>query len=227
MPQFEEAFAKISLPRQKSDSASKAHEAMPALPLTEVPAQGPPKKIFAILLTGDGGWAGIDRDLAQSLAQKGIGIIGWNSLQYLWERKQEDKASQDLAQVISYYLDSWKKEKVVLLGYSLGADILPAMASRLPKEILDKVASIGLIGVETNYDLEFHVTDWIPGKAEGKPILPELLKLKGKRILCLYGKEEQGSLCPQLDSSLARSIPFEGGHHFGGDYNALAEALLK
>lgn len=113
------------------------------------------------------------------------------------------------------------------MGYSLGADILPAMAARLPKDILAKVQSIGLMGIETTYDLEFHITDWVPGKEDGKLVLPELQKLKGKKIMCLYGKEEKGSLCPQLDKSLASVIAFEGGHHFGGDYNAMAEALLR
>jgi len=226
MPEFLGAFAKMTPPHAQPSSISQGDLQAPNLPLEEVPAVGVASNTFAILLTGDGGWAGIDRDLAQSLAQKGIAVVGWNSLKYLWERKEQPVASQDLNRVIAYYLSAWKKEKVILLGYSLGADILPAMAAGLPPEVRTKIESIGLIGVERTYDFEFHITDWVPGKDDGKPILPELQKLKGTRILCLYGKEEKGSLCPTLDSSLARAIPFEGGHHFGGDYNALADALL-
>jgi len=227
MPEFIKAFEKVSPLAPVAPRGPGASLKLPSLPLEEVPAQGVPSKTFAILLTGDGGWAGIDRDLAQSFAAKGISVIGWNSLKYLWERKEEAVAGQDLANVISYYLTEWKKDNVILLGYSLGADILPAMAARLPKDILAKVQSIGLMGIETTYDLEFNITDWVPGKEDGKLVLPELQKLKGKKIMCLYGKEEKGSLCPQLDKSLASVIAFEGGHHFGGDYNALADALLR
>jgi type IV secretory pathway VirJ component len=231
LPEFRRAFDKIAASGPKTDSASTAVFQLPDLPLVEVPATtsdqtGEGKTTFAILITGDGGWAGIDRDLAHTLAQRGIGVIGWNSLKYLWKRKKEADAAADLEKVIRHYLTAWKKEQVLLLGYSLGADILPAMAARLPKDVLASVAGIALLGVETNYDMEFHVTEWIPGKAEGLPILPEVKKLQGKRIVCLYGKTEKGSLCPTLDPTLARIVAFSGGHHFGGDYQALADSIL-
>ncbi len=201
------------------------------LPLVEVPAEGPRAAFFAILLTGDGGWAGIDRDLARQLSKRGIPVVGWNSLKYLWKRKSETRASQDLAEVIQAYGERWHVSKVALLGYSLGADGLPAMAARLPDSLKRRISLIGLMGVETRYDLEFHITEWIPGKPEGAPVLPELRKLKGLHIVCVYGTDEKGSLCPELakneaDKSLAEVKSFEGGHHFGGDYKALADALF-
>ncbi|MBW8886497.1 MAG: virulence factor family protein [Fibrobacteres bacterium] len=201
------------------------------LPLVEVPAEGPRAPFFAILLTGDGGWAGIDRDLAKQLSRRGIPVVGWNSLKYLWKRKSEARASQDLAEVIQAYGERWHASKVALLGYSLGADGLPAMAARLPDSLKQRISLIGLMGVETRYDLEFHITEWIPGKPEGVPVLPELRKLKGLHIICVYGTDEKGSLCPELakneaDKSLAEVKSFTGGHHFGGDYKALADALF-
>ena len=201
------------------------------LPLVEVPAEGPWAGFFAILLTGDGGWAGIDRDLARQLSRRGIPVVGWNSLKYLWKRKSEARAAEDLAAVIRAYGERWHAPKVALLGYSLGADALPAMAARLPDSLKQRVSLIGLLGVETRYDLEFHITEWIPGKPEGAPVLPELRKLKGLHIICVYGTDEKGSLCPELeknaaDKSLAEVKAFGGGHHFGGDYKALADALF-
>jgi len=201
------------------------------LPLVEVPARGPPAGFFAILLTGDGGWAGLDRDLAAQLSGRGIPVVGWNSLKYLWKRKSEARAAQDLAAVIETYGQRWHLPKVAILGYSLGADALPAMAARLPDSLKARVSLLGLMGVETRYDLEFHITEWIPGKPEGVPVLPELRKLKGMRIVCVYGTDEKGSLCPELaksdaDRSLAEVKAFRGGHHFGGDYQALADALF-
>lgn len=201
------------------------------LPLVEVPAEGPQADFFAILLTGDGGWAGIDRDLARQLSKRGIPVAGWNSLKYMWKRKSEMRAAQDLAAVMQAYGGRWHKPKVALLGYSLGADALPAMAARLPDSLRQRVSLIGLLGVETRYDLEFHITEWIPGKPEGVPVLPELRKLKGLHIICVYGTDEKGSLCPELlkneaDKTLAEVKSFTGGHHFGGDYKALADALF-
>jgi type IV secretory pathway VirJ component len=227
MPQFLDAFAKLTPPpaapaKEKSISVGPN---VSGLPLVEVPATGGSDTRLAILLTGDGGWAGIDRDIAGSLAAKGISVVGWNSLKYFWERKAEKTASSDLARVIAHYRQAWKKDKVILVGYSLGADAIPAMAAGLPAEVLGQVESIGLVGLESTYDLEFHITDWVPGEADGKLVLPLLQKLKGRPIVCVYGKEEKGSLCPQLDAGLAKVVELPGGHHMGGDYAKLAEIL--
>lgn len=200
---------------------------LPGLPLLEVPAPGPPAGWFAILLTGDGGWAALDRGIARRLAERGIPVVGWSSPRYLWKPKSEDQAAADLAAVIGAYGALWRQPKVALIGYSRGAGALPAMAARLPDSLKARIAEIALVGAETLYELEFHLADWIPGgPAVGKPVLPELLKLKGIPILCLYGTAEKGSLCPGLDPSLAEVRAFRGGHHLGGDYRALADTLF-
>jgi len=230
MPQFLGAFAKLAGP-PPSAPAKVATESVGQdvsdLPLVEVPAAGGSDARLAILLTGDGGWAGIDRDIAGSLAAKGISVVGWNSLKYFWERKSEKTASSDLARVIAHYRMAWKKDKVILVGYSLGADAIPAMAAGLPADVLGQVEAIGLVGLESTYDLEFHVTDWVPGASDGKLVLPLLRKLKGRSIVCVYGAEETGSLCPHLDAGMAKVVELPGGHHMGGDYAKLADILSQ
>jgi len=71
-----------------------------------------------------------------------------------------------------------------LIGYSLGADVLPFMASRLPSELLNRVELIALLGPGTEVDFEFHLTDWIGGKSRNSKLVgPETAKLEGKRLL--------------------------------------------
>lgn len=53
------------------------------LPLVNVAARQPGNTL-AILLTGDGGWADLDRTLSSALAAHGITVIGWDSLRYYW-----------------------------------------------------------------------------------------------------------------------------------------------
>jgi type IV secretory pathway VirJ component len=197
------------------------------LPLIEVPSQAASSGMFAILLTGDGGWSSFDRGLSARLAARGIPVVGWSSLRYLWRRKDADSAAADLAAVIETYAAAWKRERVALLGFSLGADALPAMAARLPPEARGRVAMIGLLSPETRYELEFHFSGWIPGfPARGRPLLPEVRKLRGARLVCVYGAGEKDSLCPELDTAWAEVRVFPGGHHLGRDYGALADALF-
>src|SRR5205085_3432674 len=105
--------------------------ALSGIPLIELP-QKSDKNVFAIIISGDGGWMSIDRAVAKHLAGKGIGTVGWNSLKYFWDAKTPDQISKDLNRVILYYVSAWKKQKVVVMGYSMGADAVPFMVNRLP-----------------------------------------------------------------------------------------------
>jgi type IV secretory pathway VirJ component len=46
------------------------------------------------------------------------------------------------------------------------------------------------------------------------------------KLLCLYGEEETDSACPLLAGTAATVIRTAGGHHFDGNYDALAQHLL-
>jgi hypothetical protein len=156
-------------------------------------------------------------------------VVGLNSLAYFWTKRTPDGSARDLERILDHYLSRWKKEKAILLGYSLGADVLPFMASRLPKELMSRVSLIALLGPARQVDFEFHLTDWLGGPSEGKtyPILPEVQKLVGTRLLCLYGEEEKDSLCRDLEPSFAKVVALGGAHHFAGNYDAIAEAILR
>lgn len=57
-------------------------------------------------------------------------------------------------------------------------------------------------------------------------ILPEMEKLRGRRLLCVFGSEETESLCPTLPEGLTALEKRPGAHHFGGDYAAIAERIV-
>jgi len=227
MPQFKQAFARLA----KRQAAVESHEAgeLGDLPLVEVPATGSHTDLMAVIVSGDGGWAGIDRQVADVLAGKGVPVVGLNSLAYFWSKRTPDGSARDLERILGYYLSRWKKEKAILVGYSLGADVLPFMASRLPRELQSRVSLIALLGPGRQVDFEFHLTEWLGSSSDGTtyPLRPEVQKLKGTRLLCFYGEEETDSLCRDLNPALAKGVAMKGAHHFGGNYDAIAEAILR
>lgn len=229
LPQFKEAFLTLVDRYKTTATAASSAPSLTDLPLVEVHQEGIRSDMLAVIVSGDGGWAGIDRDMAGALSRKGLDVIGWNSLQYFWTRRTPEETSRDLERILQHYLTQWKKERVVLIGYSFGADVLPFMVSRLSPLMLDRVSLIVLMGLDEKIDFEFHLTDWLPGSADASalPVLPEVKKLKGKPLLCLRGAEENESLCRHLDSTLAKSMVLPGGHHFGGDYDAISNIILK
>ncbi|ATB44279.1 virulence factor family protein [Cystobacter fuscus] len=197
------------------------------LPLIQVPAGKEGGDSLVVLLSGDGGWAGIDRDVASVLAAQGVPVVGWDSLRYFWKRRTPEATAKDLERVLAHYLRDWKKARVVLVGYSRGADVLPSVVAKLSAEARKNVQALALIAPGQEAELEVHVVDLLGGGG-GEPILPAVKSLGGLPVVCLYGSDEASeSLCPLLsDVPGARVLELEGGHHFSGDYAAVGRAIL-
>jgi type IV secretory pathway VirJ component len=222
LPQFKQAFSGLT-----ADSVTPPTNGLDDLPLVEVPAKAPIRPDMAVLITGDGGWAGLDRDLSGHLADHGMGVVGLNSLKYFWTSRTPDSAAQDLSRILTYYLQKWNKKQIALIGYSLGADVLPFMAARLPAELRVKISTITLLAPGQETAFEFHISDWFGnGKTKRYPVLPEVNKLVRMPILCFYGNQENDSLCKETLPPNVIKIHLEGGHHLGGNYDIIAQKIL-
>jgi type IV secretory pathway VirJ component len=199
------------------------------LPIIEVPPTGKAETndTFAILLSGDGGWAGLDKEVAGSLAARGVPVAGVDSLRYFWRARTPQGLAQDVDRMLRYYAFQWKKQRAMLIGYSQGADVLPFAVNRLPDASRDRVALSVLIGISKTASFEFHVSHWIGSGADGLPVEAETNKLSADDTLCLYGDDDDESLCPTIGATHARVMELQGGHHFGGDYHSIAELILS
>ena len=218
---LERAFAQFAVP-QAELGAPPAQ--LDGLPIIEVPAAQAGKR-FAVLLSGDGGWAGIDKSLGTALAAQGVPVAGFDSLRYFWGPRTPEELAADLDRVIRYYAAHWGRSEVLLVGYSQGADVLPFALNRLPAATRASVRLAALLGPGQKASFEFHLANWI-GPSGDRPIAPEALRLSAASTLCIYGAQEKDSLCPELAPAHARAIALTGGHHFGGDYAALATLIL-
>jgi type IV secretory pathway VirJ component len=221
-PQFKEVLVKLTAP----EVAAVKPEAVSDLPLVEVPAAGS-SPYLAVVLSGDGGWASLDKEVAGVLAARGVPVVGLNSLQYFWQARTPDALAADLARVLRHYLPAWGKSRVVLAGYSFGADVLPFAVSRLPAELRAQVALVALLGPSPTAEFEFHVGSWLGRSSSAAlPVPPEIAKLAGTKTLCFFGEKEDDSPCHGLEPKLAAAVPMQGGHHFGGAYQSIGERIL-
>ena len=203
------------------------------LPLVEMPAS-PHGELLAIVLSGDGGWRDLDRSIAEQLRADGVSVIGWDSLRYFWSRKTPAQVARDLGAVIDTYTARWGTSKVALIGYSFGAGVLPFAYDRLPPEAKQRVVQLSLLGFESTADFEISMMGWLgaPPTKNALPTKPALAPINPAMIQCFYGRNESDTLCPLLAKSdnpadKAEVIETRGGHHFGGDYGALANRILE
>lgn len=199
------------------------------LPVVEVPAAArKPGDTFAIFASGDGGWAGLDKEVAGALAQAGIPVIGIDSLRYFWSRRTPQGFANDLDRIIRYYAQHFGRKRVLLIGFSQGADVLPAAINRLPARIKDMVSLNALLSLGKQADYEFHLSNWLGGSGDDAlPIAPEMARLPGTRTLCVYGEDDDDAICPSLKSGQAKVVKLPGDHHFDGDYAKVAQTVLQ
>jgi type IV secretory pathway VirJ component len=198
------------------------------LPVYEVPAGDRQGNRLAILLTGDGGWAGLDQDLSAELASKGISVAALSSVRYFWQARTPEQSAADVARLIDHFLPLWHAQRVLLIGYSFGADALPFIWNRLPQRLQEHVDSLSLLGLSASANFEIQVSGWLPGAGGGdRPTLPELQRITGLPLLCVYGNGESDSLCPSLRLPAASSVMIGSGHHFGGEAGEIAAAILR
>jgi type IV secretory pathway VirJ component len=198
------------------------------LPLVLLPVETPTRRL-ALMISGDGGWAGIDKEVAAQLAGRGIPVVGVSSLQYFWKRRTPAATAADMTRVLRHYLDSWHATQIVLVGYSFGADVLPFIINRLPPDLRERIVSVNLLALGTGADFEIHVAGWLGGSGDAAlPLAPELAGIVDLPQLCFYGAGDTASQasCTSLRGQRTQLRRIGEGHHFGYLYSEIADEIV-
>ena len=121
----------------------------------------------------------------------------------------------------------WRKTKILLIGYSQGADVLPFVVNRLPPDARAQIGLTAMLALGQKADFQFRLSNWLKNSNDGLPIAPEVERLGAGKFLCVYGSEEKDSGCPTTDVGGIKSVKLNGGHHFDGDNAGLAHRILN
>ncbi len=208
----------------------KAESSIEGLPVVEVPpnpAQAG-KHPLVIFYSGDGGWRDIDKKIGGYLADQGYPVIGIDSLRYFWREKKPEAMASDLDKLIRHYHGLAKDNGVILVGYSFGADVLPFMVNRMAPETRAEIKLISLMGISEHASFEIRLQGILgAANTDGPATLPELMKLRGIPIQCVFGAAEQDSVCGQKElAATVNRVEMSGGHHFNGDYRDTADLII-
>lgn len=186
---------------------------------------------LTILFSGDGGWANLTGHLAKRFQAEGLPVVGIDTMQYFWKEKSPEEAARALAGLISTCLETWNAASINLVGYSMGADVLPVVARRLPENLRDRVNRMILMSPSYSVELRFRFIGWLgysSPRDKGFPLLPDLEVLSAHfPIKCYAGTRETDSLATTLAPPVAEVTLLPGGHHYGNDYETLANEILS
>lgn len=209
------------------DAAARPHAAsLGDLPLVELPVKQATDSLV-VIYSGDGGWRDIDKTLGDMLARQGMAVVGVDSVRYFWHRRDPQRIADDLARILDHYRSAWGSRRVVLIGYSFGADILPFAYNRLPSDWQQRVGTLALLAPGRGADFEVSISGWL-GRASSAaaPILPELQRIAPDKVLCVYGAREKAeSLCTAPGAGAITRLERPGDHHFDRRYDLIADAI--
>ncbi|HJQ20087.1 MAG TPA: AcvB/VirJ family lysyl-phosphatidylglycerol hydrolase [Gemmatimonadaceae bacterium] len=205
------------------------------LPLREILASppSPPSHardtVFAVFITGDGGWASIDNQVTSELAARGVNVVGLDSRAYLHVARTPERVADDVSRIVRHYQRAWGTRRFALVGYSRGADLAPFIVARFDSTLRADLALVGMLGLGQRAGFEFHFQDIFRDvkRPTDRPTLPELARLGGVRMVCIYGAEEKESGCRSAPEGSMQKIQRPGSHHFDSDYKLLADLILE
>lgn len=201
------------------------------LPVVElsVPKESDPKLPLVFFYSGDGGWAEFDQEVTRRLHDAGWPVVGVNSLKYFWSRRTPEETAADLGKAIDHYCSTWQRERVVLVGFSQGADALPFAVNRLTDTARAHVALLVLIGPGNTTSFKVKISTWLGAKpaADDPALKPEVLRLAPLPILAVTGERDPDAAKDWPVSDGLQSVLHSGDHHLDKDFDGITQLILK
>jgi type IV secretory pathway VirJ component len=217
MPQWKNAFKELINKNLQDQPEVQNIDQVKGIPLviTNAKSRNSDSPV-ALLISGDGGWYGFEQSIADHLAELGIPTVGLDSKKYFWNRRTPEETASDVIKALNYYSKEWGRNSFVLIGYSLGAEIVPFIVTRIPEEMRPKVISAVLLSPATTTDFEIHISNMLGmgNRQNTYNVIDEIVKMQTVPTLIIFGDGEKTTV-PQLLEKTAvkiRSIP--GDHHY-------------
>jgi len=182
-------------------------------------------KPLIVYISGDGGMNRFTNSLLTSLNKKGYALLALDAKDYFWHKKEPQQFATAMNQVISAYMKNKRRNSLVLLGYSFGADVSPFLATRLSSALYSKCKYLVMLSPSVNTDFEIKILDMIGfGGGKGKNVVNELNKVTTPTVL-FFGKDENDF--PVNEVTINKQVVIiEGGHHYDNNVDDLARQIV-
>jgi type IV secretory pathway VirJ component len=156
----------------------------------------------------------------------GSPVLGLKMRSYLSQRRTPDEMAAALAPVVREQLGDWGRSKLMVVGYSRGADIAPFVVNRWPADLRSQVSGIAFVGLSERAGFEFHIDDLVfdVARPTDLPTRPEVEKLAGTPMWCLRGADESESFCERPVKGM--QVATHPGSHRAGRDDGTAQLVL-
>lgn len=196
-------------------------------PVTEWNSNSNKPIIFYI--SGDGGFNTFSKTFSQELHRYGYDVFTLNTKKYFWHKKTPLKASQDTENYLKQITKNRKNKKIIIIGYSYGADVAPFIYNRFDADFQKNIQDLIIIGPSKVNDFEIHVEEYIAGRPEyGYSVVHEINQIKNVPFTLVVSDFEY-TYFPINEITLKdyQFLHLPGNHHFSGNTKMLADSIVK
>jgi type IV secretory pathway VirJ component len=201
--------------------------ASPATYLPARPAARPPA-LAAVFWSGDMGMRiGFGSDIPDRLAQLGVPALAVSSPALFGSGRDAAFAHAAVAHSLADVLRRSGAQRVVLIGFSFGADVVGASLGRLPPALRARIAQVVLVG--PGPDIGYHANPFgifYLGLPRADPARLAA-SLRGLPLTCVFAAAEADSLCREPSLGGARMIAVPGGHMMLAHRAEVTDAVIR
>ena len=180
-------------------------------------------KPIIFYISGDGGLNSFSTSFMKQWNSLGYPIVGLNARSYFFLSQSPDAAAKDINALIVEYTNLWKRNNIILLGYSFGADVLPFMQTRLSPDVMNKIKHTVLLSPSHNTDFAVHL---FYSKKGGSIVPTEINKLT-KPTLIIFGSEENDIDDKEINNRQVTVVKVTGNHHYDNQVSVLVDDIIK
>jgi type IV secretory pathway VirJ component len=197
------------------------------LPLVRVSAAPGSNGPLVLLLSGDGDWAPFPRGFAEAAARAGSPVLGLKTRAYLSHgSRTPEEVAADLEAPVRAELAASHRDDLVIVGYSRGADWTAFVVNRWPADLRSHIRALAFVGLSERASFDFHFDDLFRDvrRPTDVPTRPEVEKLEGRPMICVYGTDEEDTLCTDPVPGM-KVVQHAGAHRVKDDQDLIAELL--
>lgn len=185
-------------------------------------------KPLIFYLSGDGGLNKFSNSLCNGISKKGYEVIEFNSKSYFWDKKTPQQTAVDVNNYLVKKISGRKNQQIVMIGYSFGADVLPFILTRLPKDVHDKILASFLMASSGSTDFEIHWADIFGGNSKrDMDVVSEVNKLVDDKIIIISSSDDRHLEANKITLKRYTHEILPGGHHFDGDTDEIVKVILN
>lgn len=197
-------------------------------PVHVYPAVPPAADVAVVNVSGDMGLRFLlGASTSRGLTEHHLPVVGIASPVVFRQRRTRAEVDTFVADVVRTAIARTGRRRVIVMGQSYGADIVQTGLARLPPELRARVAAIILVLPGDSVWFRADPTGWSYRGTPDSVATTTAETLTWAPLTCIYGVEEDDSLCPRLTLPGARIVGMPGGHNIRHDENALLNHVLE